>query len=64
MDKKKIHTQRVGIVLLKLVKGSSVLYETRVISNPHDAYKLIKNFLIYSDREQFVVACLDTKINL
>ena len=61
MDKKKIPVKRVGIVSLKLVKESSVLYETRKISSPYDAYKLIKNFLIDSDREKFVVACLDTK---
>ena len=61
MDKKKIPAKRVGIVSLKLVKESSVLYETRKISSPYDAYKLIKNFLIDSDREKFVVACLDTK---
>ena len=61
MDKKKIPAKRVGIVLLKLVKESSVLYETRTVSNSYDAYKLIKNFLIDSDREKFVVACLDTK---
>lgn len=61
MDKKKIPAKRVGIVSLKLVKESIVLYETRTISSPYDAYKLIKNFLIDSDREKFVVACLDTK---
>lgn len=61
MDKKKIPAKRVGIVSLKLVKESSVLYETRTIKSPYDAYKLIKNFLIDSDREKFVVACLDTK---
>ena len=61
MDKKKILAKRVGIVSLKLVKESSVLYETRTVSNPYDAYNLIKNFLIDSDREKFVVACLDTK---
>lgn len=61
MDKKKIHAKRVGIVSLKLVKEKSVLYETRKISSPYDAYKLIKNFLVDSDREKFVVACLDTK---
>ena len=44
MDKKKIPAKRVGIVSLKLVKEQSVLYETRVISNPYDAYKLIKTF--------------------
>ena len=61
IDKKKIPAKRVGIVSLKLVKESSVLYETRTISSPYDAFKLIKNFLINSDREKFVVACLDTK---
>ena len=61
MDKNKIHAKRVDIVSLKLVKESSVLYETRKISNPYDAYRLIKNFLVDSDREKFVVVCLDTK---
>lgn len=61
MDNKKIPAKRVGIVSLKLVKESSVLYETRKISNPYDAYTLVKNFLVDSDREKFVVACLDTK---
>ena len=59
--KKKIPAKRVDIVSLKVVKESSVLYETRKISNPYDAYKLVKNFLIDSDREKFIVACLDTK---
>lgn len=61
MDKNKVPAKRVGIVSLKLVKESSVLYETRTIRSPYDAYKLIKKFLIDSDREKFVVACLDTK---
>lgn len=61
MDKKKIPAKRVGIVSLKLIKENSVLYEIRIIRSPYDAYKLIKNFLIDSDREKFVVACLDTK---
>ena len=61
MDKNKIHAKRVDIVSLKLVKESSVLYETRKISNPYDAYRLVKSFLVDSDREKFVVVCLDTK---
>lgn len=61
MDKNKIHAKRVDIVSLKLVKESSVLYESRKISNPYDAYRLVKNFLADSDREKFVVVCLDTK---
>ncbi|HFL2529380.1 RadC family protein [Clostridioides difficile] len=61
MDKKKIPAKRVDIASLKLVKESSVLYETRKISNPYDAYRLVKNFLVDSDREKFVVVYLDTK---
>ncbi|EGT4530218.1 TPA: RadC family protein [Clostridioides difficile] len=61
MDKKKIPAKRVDIVSLKLVKESSVLYETRKIINPYDAYRLVKNFLVDSYREKFVVVCLDTK---
>lgn len=58
---KKAQAKRVNVVSLKVVKESSVLYETRKISNPYDAYRLAKNFLINNDREKFVVACLDTK---
>ena len=60
-EKKKIPVKRVDIVSLKVVKESSVLYETRKITNPYDAYKLVKSFLIDSDREKFIVVCLDTK---
>ncbi|VIG08766.1 DNA repair protein RadC [Clostridioides difficile] len=61
MDKNKTHAKRVDIVSLKLVKERSILYETRKISNPYDAYRLVRNFLVDSDREKFVVVCLDTK---
>ena len=43
-SKKKIPAKRVNVVSLKVVKESSVLYETRTISSPYDAYKLIKTF--------------------
>ena len=45
MNNKRIPAKRVDIVSLKLVKESSVLYETRKISKPYDAYRLAKNFL-------------------
>ena len=60
-SKKKIPAKRVNVVSLKVVKESSVLYETRNITNPYDAFRLVKSFLENSDREKFVVACLDTK---
>lgn len=37
------------------------MYKERKISSPEDAYKLLKEFLVESDRERFVVVCLDTK---
>ena len=61
MNKKRTSAKRVDIVSLKLVKESSVLYKTRKISNPYDAYRLAKNFLVDSDKEKFVVVCLDAK---
>ena len=60
-SKKKIPAKRVNVVSLKVVKESSVLYETRNITNHYDAFRLVKSFLENSDREKFVVACLDTK---
>ena len=60
-SKKKVSAKRVDIVSLKVVKESSVLYETRKIRNPYDAYTLVKNLLEDNDREKFIVACLDTK---
>ncbi|MBG9545519.1 DNA repair protein RadC [Cytobacillus firmus] len=53
--------KRINIVSLKLVRESSILYKKRRISSPEDAYKLLKEFLVESDRERFVVVCLDTK---
>lgn len=44
MNKNRTPSKRVDIVSIKLVKESSVLYETRTISSPYDAYKLIKTF--------------------
>ncbi len=58
---KKQPAKRVNIVSLKLVKESSILYKQRRITSPDDAYKLLKDFLVDSDREKFVVVCLDTK---
>lgn len=44
-SKKKIPAKRVNVVSLKVVKESSVLYETRNITNPYDAFRLVKSFL-------------------
>lgn len=56
-SKKKVAAKRVDTVSLKVVKESSVLYETRKIRNPYDAYILVRNFLEYNDKEKFIVVC-------
>ncbi len=53
--------KRINIVSIKMVKESSFLYQTRTISSPYDAYEMIREQLEGLDREQFIVACLNTK---
>lgn len=53
--------KRINIVSIKVVKESSFLYQTRTISSPKDAYEMIREQLKDLDREQFIIACLNTK---
>ena len=53
--------KRINIVSIKMIKESSFLYQTRTISSPKDAYEMIKDQLQDLDREQFIIACLNTK---
>ena len=53
--------KRINIVSIKMVKESSFLYQTRQILSPNDAYDMIKEQLQDLDREQFIIACLNTK---
>ena len=54
-------SKRINIVSIKMVKESSFLYQTRQILSPNDAYEMIKEQLEGLDREQFIIACLNTK---
>ena len=54
-------TKRINIVSIKMVKESSFLYQTRQILSPKEAYEMIKEQLEGLDREQFIIACLNTK---
>lgn len=56
-----MQAKRVNIVSIKLVKETSFLYAQRKISSPSDAADIVKNFLEDSDREKFLVVCLNTK---
>ena len=53
--------KRVNIVNIQLVKEKSILCERRQIENPTHIYELLKDFLSYSDREKFIVVCLNAK---
>lgn len=53
--------KRIQIVSLKMVRGSTILYEVRNISSPKDAAGLGQRFLEEADREQVIVCCLDNK---
>ncbi|MFQ9564231.1 MAG: JAB domain-containing protein [Faecalibacillus intestinalis] len=58
---KKEYAKRVDVVSIKMVKESSVKYESRTIGNPSDIYLLVKGFLEGFDREKLLVICLNTK---
>ena len=53
--------KRINIVSIKMVKETSFLYQTRQILSPNDAYEMIRRQLEGLDREQFIIACLNTK---
>ena len=53
--------KRINIVSIKMVKESSFQYLARQILSPNDAYEMIKEQLEGLDREQFIIACLNTK---
>lgn len=53
--------KRINVVTTRLVKESSILYSSRIVSTPETAADLLKDFLEDRDRECFVVVCLDIK---
>lgn len=59
--RKKQPAKRVNIVSVRLVKESSLLYKERAVRSSESAYQLLKQFVGNTDREYFVVVCLDTK---
>jgi DNA repair protein RadC len=53
--------KRVPVVTIKLIREASVLYPTRRINSPLDAYDILKSFLVDADRENFYAIYLNTK---
>lgn len=56
--------KRVEIVKVCLARESSFPYAERKVRGPSDAYAVFKNFIEDSDRECFMMACLNTKREL
>ena len=60
----KIPAKRVDVVSLKMIKETSVLYShqgNRKVDSPSQVLTLVNDFLAESDREKFLVICLNTK---
>ena len=56
--------KRINVVKCQIVKEKTMTYDFKTISNPTDAAKVVKAYIGNSDRENFVVICLDTKSNI
>ena len=53
--------KRINIVSIKMIRESSILYDIRKIHEPRDIVDLGKRFLAELDREELIVACLNSK---
>ena len=53
--------KRIQVVSIQMIKEKNVYYENNVIRSPKDSAVIMREFIGNSDREQFVVACLDMK---
>ncbi len=53
--------KRANLVSVKLTKEGSILYESRRVSSPKDAFELGKEFLIDSDGEKLILVYLNNK---
>jgi DNA repair protein RadC len=56
--------EKVNVVSIQLVKERSLAYGSKQINSPQDAALIAGDFIAGSDREHFVVMCLDTKNNV
>lgn len=56
-----VPAKRVDIVSLQLVREKSITYANRQIGSPSDAVELFRDFIGDSDREHFVLLCVNSK---
>lgn len=53
--------KRINIVSIKMVREGTLPYETKAITSPAIAYRILQKYLEGADREYFVVMCLSKK---
>ena len=56
--------KRINVVQCQIVKEKTMSYDFKTISKPVEGAKIIKAYIGNSDRENFVIACLDTRNNI
>ena len=60
-DTQNEHSKQIDLVSVKLVREKSISYLQNVISKPHQIAKIFSDLINDSDKEQFVICCLNTK---
>lgn len=56
-----MYSKRVDLISLKVCREKSIKYESRKITNPEQAYNIVKSFIGNTDREYFIVMNLNTR---
>ena len=56
--------KRINVVKCQIVKEKTMAYNFKTISQPIDVVKIVKAYIGNSDRENFVLICLDAKNNI
>lgn len=56
--------KRINVVSCQVVKERTLSYDFKTVRSPRDCAEIISNFIGSADRENLVVACLDSKNNI
>ncbi len=60
-ESKQLPAKRINFVSVKLVRDKSFLYKNRTVSEPKEAYELVREILENEDREKLIACFLNTK---
>ncbi len=59
---KRMPAKRVEVVSIRMVREKNIMYAKRTVDSPANVYALVASFLDESDREQFLVICVDNNL--